>query len=84
MDGNEVQTNTGLTVKAFVDWQPIETPVGSMAEAVKLFERYTVTPYCDSAYIYQGDRIVQSWADEYGRWLASCDEADDYEDGGGR
>ena len=50
-----------------------------MEEAVKLFEGYTNTFGCDSAYIYQGERIVQSWAEEYGRWLDSQNE-DDCED----
>ena len=62
---NTTQRDTGLRVKAYADWRVIEKPVCSMEEAVKLFDGYRTTPRYDSVYIFQGDRIVHFWVDDY-------------------
>ena len=75
MDG-ETDTITGLYVKAFVGWsapsmRPVVTPVAAMEEARRLFDSYVENPNCDAAYIYEGERIVDSWSESYDRYMAS-------------
>lgn len=70
----------GLVVKAFVDHKPVEQPMEDWETAVKLFEQYKETPYCDAAYIFVGDRIAQAWSDPYDAHLASLEEDDEDDD----
>ncbi len=60
-----------FTAKAFIDDKPIETPTETYEEASKLYWAYRGMASCDAAYIYEGDRIRESWSESYDRYLAS-------------
>ncbi len=66
---------SALMVKAFVGGVPCDTRVRDMLTATRLFEMYranAITLNCDACYVYDGTRIVESWADGYNAYLESA------------
>lgn len=57
--------------KAFIDDKPIETPAATYEEASALYWAFRGTRGCDAAYIYEGDRIRESWSQSYDDYLES-------------
>lgn len=58
-----------LTVKAFIDDKLVVAPATGKEDAIRQFDGYRTTVGCSAAYIYQEDRIVQSWDQSYDDYL---------------
>lgn len=69
-----------FSAKAFINGLLVETPAATYEVAKDIYWSYRETPGCDAAYIYEGDRIRESWSQSYDDYMASTEGVIDEDD----